>query len=85
VERNIQRINGIKMDLAKLSEAEIEAGLEYAHARVEEGVQDIEKLGIESARRFNADEVAFDGIVRYMDDYRPDPNQGVLFEPPEPA
>jgi hypothetical protein len=71
------------MDLAKLSDAEIESGLEYAHARIEENVRDIEKLGIESARRFAADEVAFDGIVRYMSDYRPpDPNQGVLFDDP---
>jgi hypothetical protein len=80
VERNVQRINGIKMDLAKLSDAEIESGLEYAHARVESHVQDIEKLGIESARRFAADEVAFDGIVLYMEHYRPGPGQGTLFE-----
>jgi hypothetical protein len=82
MERNIQRINGIKMDLAKLTNAEIESGLEYAHARVDSHVRDIEKLGIESARRFAADEVAFDGIVLYMEHYRPDPNQGVLFDDP---
>lgn len=80
MERNIQRINGIKMDLAKLTDAEIEQGMGYAHERIESSVRDIEHLGIESARRFAADEVAFDGIVRYMDDYRPDPYQGTLFE-----
>ena len=80
MERNIQRINGIKMDLAKLSDAEIESGLDYAHARIESHVQDVEKLGIESGRRFAADEVAFDGIVLYMEHYRPGPDQGTLFE-----
>lgn len=88
MERNIQRINGIKMDLAKLSDGEIETGMMYAHSRIQSHVNDLEKLGIESARRFAADEVAFDGIVRYMEDYRPDPNQGVLFNTdpyPDPA
>lgn len=68
------------MDLAKLSDAELESGMGYAHGRIESSVRDIEHLGIESARRFAADEVAFDGIVLYMEHYRPDPYQGTLFE-----
>ena len=81
MERNIHRINGTKFDLARLTDEELEANMGYAHDRIEGGVRDLEALGIESARRFSADEVAFDGIVLYMESYRPDPNQGTLFDP----
>lgn len=71
MERNIQRINGIKTDIGKLSDEEIAAEVGYAHNRIEAGVSDLEKLGIESARRFAASE-AIGKII-------PFPDQGVLF------
>lgn len=95
MERNIQRINGIKMDLGKVSDDEIESMMGHTWERLEASQADLEKLGIESARRF-----ALDGLTRTLDCadgvarvYRlPSADQPTLFddfdplpEPPEAA
>lgn len=92
MERNIQRINGIKMDLGKLTDDELEANMGHAHLRISAASHDLEKLGIESARRFALAETALQDTVE-LPPLRlvPDPAQGTLFEhnplpdPPEAA
>ncbi len=79
MERNIQRINGVKMDLARLSDGELENVMAYTWDRIEAGHADLEKLGIESAARF-----ATDSLARVIPLRPRDPAQGALFELPEP-
>jgi len=79
MERNVQRINGVKMDLARLSDEELENAMAYTWERIEAGHLDLEKLGDESGARFAA------GSLARVIPLRPrDPNQGSLFDLPEP-
>lgn len=77
MERNIQRINGIKMDLSRLTDDELEGSMAYCHDRAEGAYADLEKLGIESARRFALGETALADVIQIPTNY----NQGVLFDP----
>ncbi len=80
MERNIQRIDGIKMDLSKMTDQELEQAMQYTHDRLEAHAHDMELLGIESARRFAETEVDYSEIVTHIDHYRPGPEQGILFD-----
>ena len=56
MERNVRRINGIKTDLGRLSDDELENHMQYAHERIGRATDDLDILGQESARRFDAAE-----------------------------
>lgn len=63
MERNIQRINGIKMDVGRLTDDELEANMGYTHGRIDAASADLDTLGIESARRFaEADTAEFEAV-----------------------
>lgn len=81
MERNVQRINGEVVHLHRLTDDEIETYVSGAHARIETGVTDLEKLGIESARRYAESDVATEGLARVIQF----PGQGVLFDTPPSA
>lgn len=76
MERNVQRINGEVVRLHRLTDDEIEGYMGAAHNRIERSVQDLEILGIESARRFAESEVAIEGLAQVIQF----PGQGVLFD-----
>lgn len=85
MERNLHRINGIKMDLARLSDDEIETNMGHCHTRIDSATQDLEALGIESARRFGLAETALQDTVEFPPlRLVPDPEQGSLFSLPDP-
>jgi hypothetical protein len=64
MERNIQRINGIKMDVGRLTDDELEANMGYAHGRADAASAELETLGVESARRFaEADTQEFEPVA----------------------
>jgi coproporphyrinogen III oxidase-like Fe-S oxidoreductase len=79
MERNVQRINGEVVKLHRLTDDELEGYMGAAHNRIESSVQDLEKLGIESARRYAESEVAVEGLAKVIQF----PGQGVLFEMPD--
>jgi len=81
MERNIQRIHGIKTELHHLSDDELEAHMGYAHGRVDAAVHDLELLGQESARRFALADAALQDTVEMP---AVDPAQAQLFQFPEP-
>lgn len=78
----VARINGIKTNLERLSDAELENHMSYAHDRIEASVRDLEALGVESARRFTAGEVLADQALAQVIELHP--GQGTLF-PTDPA
>lgn len=78
----VARINGIKTNLERLSDAELENHMSYAHERIEGNVRDLEALGIESARRFAVGEELGEAAMAQVIQLHPD--QGVLF-PTDPA
>lgn len=78
---SVSRINGIKTHLERLSDGELENHMSYAHERIEASVADLELLGIESARRFAAGEVAGEVTMAQVIQF-PQPR---LFDFPEPA
>lgn len=85
MERNIQRINGIKMDVCKLTNEELEANMariQNTHVLLD---SELEILGVESARRYFAEDLATDGLARVIELRPRDPNQLPLFETPDPA
>jgi hypothetical protein len=73
----VVRINGIKANLARYSDDELEANMGFAHERIENGVRDLEALGIESARRFALGDMALQDTVEFP--AIEDPAQGKLF------
>ena len=58
MDRNVQRINGSVTHLHRLTDTELENMMGYTHERIEQATADLDTLGIESARRFAAAEVA---------------------------
>lgn len=78
----VARINGIKTNLGRLSDVELENHMSYAHERIEASVRDLEALGIESARRFAAGEVLADVGMAQIIEF---PGQGTLFPGPDAA
>lgn len=70
---HVTRINGVKTHLERLTDAELENHMLYAHERIERGVRDLEALGIESAGSFTISEngtskEAFVDATFYNDD-----------------
>lgn len=55
MERNIHRINGVKMDLARLSDEELASNILYANSRRDAAEQDMYALQGELHRRFNVE------------------------------
>lgn len=58
MERNVQRIDGVRTHLHLLSQEELEAERGYALERAHEAYQDIEKIEGELCARRNIGEVA---------------------------
>ena len=83
MERNVQRIDGIVVNLGALSDESLEAYMGYAHKRAERAEHDLELLGIESARRFALADMALQDTIEFEPLHLVDPNQGSFDLPPE--
>ena len=79
---NVHRISGVKMNLERLTDDELEANMGFCHDRIESAIGDLEALGIESARRYALGDMALQDTVEFP--VVEDPMQGKLFHFPVP-